>query len=256
MTTTRTTHLLFDYDNTLGGTEWIAFVPCCNLVNATLVSKGVAQDKLFTPQSLMANFVGFNFRQMISKLAVEHGFTFDDTMTGIVDGETFVGELEILVKREEVDVIAQLAKDIQPTAGVNELLARLAPRFNLSVVSSSAERRLRACLAGAGQTDFFPVNQVFSAVNYRSSKPDPLVYLEAMKALGVPANQCVAIEDSKSGAKAAVAAGIPLIGYLGAYPLDEQQSLGEKLREVGAKVIISDWCQFEAALQQLGVHAD
>lgn len=253
---TQTTHLLLDYDNTLGGTEVIAFGACCKVVNAVLTSKGVAQDKLFTTESLMANFVGFNFRQMICKLAAEHAFTFDASLTEIVAGETIVGELEILVKREEVAVISDLATVIQPTPGANEMLARLVGRFDMSVVSSSAERRLRACLAGAGQTEFFPANQIFSAANYGSSKPDPLVYLEAMKALGVTAGQCVAVEDSKSGAKAAVAAGIPLIGYVGAYPVEEQQALAAKLLEVGAKVIIADWSEFEAALEQLAANAD
>jgi len=245
-------HLLFDYDNTLGLTEYPAFTACCKVVNQTLASKGV--DFRFTTETLMARFVGYSFRRMITELAAEYNFTFDENMSELVDGETFRPELEVLVKREEVAVIAQLAKDIKPTAGVNELLARLRS-YNKSVVSSSAERRVRACLEGAGQTAFFAVNQIFSAANYKSSKPDPRVYLEALKALGLKARQCVAIEDSKTGVLAARAAGIKVIGYLGAYPEHEQAELRKTLTEAGACIIISNWSEFEAALAAVTAHS-
>ena len=41
-----------------------------------------------------------------------------------------------------------------------------------------------------------------------AAKPDPEPYLEAMRKLGVEPSQCVALEDSPSGATAAVAAGV------------------------------------------------
>jgi len=159
-------HLLFDYDNTLGLTEYPAFTACSRVVNETLQSKGV--DFRFTAETLMARFVGYSFRRMITELAAEHGFTFDENMSERIEGEIYRPELEVLVMREEVAVIAQLATDIQPTHGVNELLGRLTA-YDKTVVSSSAERRVRACLAGAGQTGFFPQDHVFSAANYKSS---------------------------------------------------------------------------------------
>lgn len=245
MTAERKLHLLFDYDNTLGLTEYPAFTACCKVVNNTLESKGVAFR--FTTETLMARFVGYSFRKMITELAAEHNFTFDANASEVIDGETFEPELEVLVKHEEVAVIAQLATDIKPTAGINALLERLGD-YDKSVVSSSAERRVRACLKGAGQTDYFPTDQVFSAANYKSSKPDPLVYLKALEALGLTAADCVAIEDSKTGVLAACAAGIKVIGYLGAYPEHEQAELSKTLSDAGACVIISDWSEFEAAL--------
>ena len=44
-------------------------------------------------------------------------------------------------------------------------------------------------------------------------KPAPDVYLEAARRLGVPADRCVAIEDSASGLRAAAAAGMSVIAY-------------------------------------------
>jgi mannitol-1-/sugar-/sorbitol-6-phosphatase len=46
-------------------------------------------------------------------------------------------------------------------------------------------------------------------------KPDPEGYLTAAKALGVPAEGCVVIEDAPSGARAGLAAGMRVIGVEG-----------------------------------------
>ena len=226
-------HLLFDYDNTLGLTEVPAFTACCGVVNSVLTSKGV--NVQFTTESLMARFVGYSFRKMINELAVEHKFAIADA------------ELEQLVLDEENAVIAKLAVDIQPTKGAVSLLQRLVGKFNLSVVSSSALRRVKACLKGAGEESFFG-EQVFSAATYKSSKPDPRVYIEALKALGITADQALAIEDSRTGALAAVAAGITVIGYTGAYPEHERDHLTQVLLAAGCVTVIHDWADFDKAL--------
>lgn len=230
------THVLFDYDNTLGMTELPAFTACCTVVNKMLASKGVALQ--FSVKELMSRFVGFNFRRMASNLADEHKFTFND------------GELDQLVADEVDAVVAKLAVDIQPTPGVNALVASLIGRFNLSVVSSSALRRVLACLKGAGQEGFFG-EQVFSAACYGTSKPDPTVYLEAMKKLGITVDDCIAIEDSKTGAEAAFRAGITCIGYTGAYPEHEREELTQVLLAAGCVAVFADWSEFEATLADL-----
>ncbi|MGN6702469.1 MAG: HAD-IA family hydrolase, partial [Burkholderiaceae bacterium] len=47
--------------------------------------------------------------------------------------------------------------------------------------------------------------------NVSRKKPAPDVYLAALQALGVPATECIAFEDSENGLKAATAAGIRTI---------------------------------------------
>lgn len=232
---TKLPHLLFDYDNTLGLTEKPAFTACCAVVNKTLKVKGVSE--LFSVESLMKRFVGYSFRKMITDLSVEHNFGFEE------------GELERLVAEEVDAVVEKLASEIQPTAGVNELLATLSGDYKLAVVSSSALRRVKACLAGANQADFFG-ERIFSAAHYGSSKPDPRVYNEALKALGVEAKDCLAIEDSRTGAMSAIGAGIPVMGYLGAYASEEHEEITRALKAVGVKVIIKDWSEFNTALAQ------
>jgi HAD superfamily hydrolase (TIGR01509 family) len=245
-------HIMFDYDNTLGLTEEPAFKACCNVINSTLVSKHVDASKLFTPESLMKRFVGYSFRRMITELAAEHGFSFDEGMSEELDGAIYRPELEILVKKEEMAVITQLATDIKPCPGVNAALARLHD-IEKSVVSSSAERRVRACLKGAGQEEFFRSDRIFSAANYKSSKPDPLVYIEALKAQNLDPHFTLSVEDSTTGARASIGAGVTVIGYLGAYPYHEHASIRVALKKLGVQEIMSDYDEIEDVVGRIAV---
>jgi len=131
-------------------------------------------------------------------------------------------------------------------------------KYGLAVVSSSALSRVVASIKKTEMEKFFPADHVFSAATSLpkpTSKPDPAVYLHACKVIGVEPGQCVAIEDSKSGATAAMRAGIPLIGYVGPY-LEEGKEHQEKIakmlkEECKATVIMYNWNEFPECLQKV-----
>ncbi len=52
---------------------------------------------------------------------------------------------------------------------------------------------------------------VVSADHVARGKPDPAIYLEAARRLGIPARQCLAFEDSVTGVRAARAAGMGVV---------------------------------------------
>ena len=104
---------------------------------------------------------------------------------------------------------------------------------------------------------FFKDEHVYSAatsLNPPSSKPDPAIYLHACNELGVKPEECVAVEDSKSGATAAYRAGIPLIAYVGIYSIEDGKEKMEAMRKVlteetKAKYVMEDWKEFQDALK-------
>ncbi|MBC7740501.1 MAG: HAD family phosphatase [Candidatus Saccharibacteria bacterium] len=71
--------------------------------------------------------------------------------------------------------------------------------------------------------------RIYSAQALGAPKPAPDVYLHAAKVLGVPAQDCVVVEDSVSGAKAARAAGMRCMGFA-------EHGPGDDLTAVGAEV--------------------
>jgi HAD superfamily hydrolase (TIGR01509 family) len=104
-----------------------------------------------------------------------------------------------------------LVHRLEPAAG---LLALLSWADSLSVpmavVTNAPRDNALLLLRGLGLTNQFPVMVIGDELE--RGKPDPLPYLTALRLLGVDAAQAVAFEDSLSGVRAAVAAGIETIG--------------------------------------------
>jgi beta-phosphoglucomutase-like phosphatase (HAD superfamily) len=75
------------------------------------------------------------------------------------------------------------------------------------------------------------------------SKPDPAIYLRALERLGLRPEDCIALEDSEPGIKAAVAAGISIV--YGVSPGEK----GEGLKQVkGVSAVISDFSEVDRNL--------
>ncbi|TDZ22349.1 Phosphorylated carbohydrates phosphatase [Colletotrichum orbiculare MAFF 240422] len=236
------TTLLFDCDNTLVLSEELAFEACADLINE--ICEGRSIDQRFTGESLITEFVGQNFRGMMLGLSKRYGF------------EIPADELESYVRREEDAVIAKLKAALRPCPGVDDQLETLQKegKYTLSVVSSSAKRRVWASVVKVGQDKYFKEDVVFSAATSLpkpTSKPDPAVYLYAMEKLGKKADECVAIEDSKSGTLSGTRAGIKVIGYVGPYADDKKAEMEKVLRDAGAVVIMQDWSEFPGVLAKI-----
>ncbi|WP_214626274.1 HAD family hydrolase [Paenibacillus agaridevorans] len=92
-------------------------------------------------------------------------------------------------------------------AGIREYL-KMAKEAGLRIgLASSSDRAwIDKYLAKLDIREYFEV--IRSADDVSRVKPDPELYLSAIEALGVRADEAVAIEDSPNGARAAVAAGM------------------------------------------------
>jgi HAD superfamily hydrolase (TIGR01509 family) len=90
--------------------------------------------------------------------------------------------------------------------GVQEVLASLAGRFRMAIVTSSRRVHFDAIHRDRALLPYFEL--VLAREDYALSKPDPEPYLLALTRLGVSAPECLVIEDSERGLAAARAAGI------------------------------------------------
>jgi len=236
------TTLLFDCDNTLVLSEELAFEACAELANEILEAKGLPER--YTGPQLLNEFVGQNFRGMMVSLKAKYKYEMADD------------ELEKYVSKEEDQVIKKLKESLRPCVNVDAELEKLAAhkKYHLSVVSSSALRRVKASIEKVGQDKYFDPNHVFSAATSLpkpTSKPDPAIYIHAMKVLGKTPEECVAVEDSKSGATAAFRAHIKTIGYTGSYEPEKQTEMKKVLQDAGCVVVMNDWTEFEGCLAQI-----
>ncbi|EOD39073.1 hypothetical protein EMIHUDRAFT_56982, partial [Emiliania huxleyi CCMP1516] len=102
-----------------------------------------------------------------------------------------------------------------------------APRAN-------AELMLGAIGAVAGKESLSFFSPLIIGDECSHAKPHPEPYLAAMRLLGVEAENCLAFEDSPSGAAAAVAAGTQTVGIT-------STQTAEKLEEAGCSIAIRDF---------------
>ena len=226
------TTLLCDADDNLFPSERPAFAASVEVINRFLARFGVPAP--FTAEELRKKAVGKNFRSTAVDLAVASEVPMDQARD----------ELEDWVRQEREEVTAHLAATLTPDPQVLEPLRDLASRYALTAVSSSALMRLKACFTATGLDPLIPVEVRFSAEDslpVPTTKPDPAVYLHAGQALGIDAEQGLAIEDSVAGVTSAVAAGYLTVGNLMFVSADERHCRSEELIDAGAVAITDSW---------------
>ncbi|MCT9820978.1 HAD-IA family hydrolase [Microbacterium sp. W1N] len=141
------------------------------------------------------------------------------------------------------EVFSRVLRDegIAPYPGSLALVDLLqAAGVPIAVVSSSknAEEVLRV----AGLRDRFPVvmDGVVAERENLPSKPDPAVFAEGARMLGVDPARSVAVEDAHSGVQSAAAAGYALVVGV------DRGAGAETLRACGAHVVVDDLSEFVA----------
>jgi HAD superfamily hydrolase (TIGR01509 family) len=78
-----------------------------------------------------------------------------------------------------------------------------------TVASSSPVHHITHRLSHVDVLDYF--SHITSGQEVTRGKPNPDIYLLAIKKLGIKADECIAFEDSENGAIAAIAAGLEVV---------------------------------------------
>lgn len=84
--------------------------------------------------------------------------------------------------------------------------------YTLAVASSSSPGYISSAMAKLGIADCFQM--MFSGELVKHPKPAPDVFLETARQLGVQPADCLVIEDSCNGSRAARAAGMACLGFI------------------------------------------
>lgn len=204
-------HVIFDFDGVLIDSEQISMV----IDKGLLASCGVELSEAEMHQ----RFVGKTFERMVRE--VEHEF-----------GLQLPGDLEV---RKDVMMLDLFRRELQPVPGVVAMLERLhLPR---SIGTNGPRARALEALKITGLDRFFG-ERLTTFEDVPNGKPAPDVYLLAAERAGFAPADCLVVEDSKTGATAALAAGCKVVGFIGVSHHPEQSA--EELRAAGVRTIIND----------------
>jgi len=135
------------------------------------------------------------------------------------------------------------SEEVNPVPGVRQALAAIP--LPKAVASNSSLDRIRAGLHRCELLELFE-GHIHSGHEIGNPKPAPDVYLAAAAGFGVLPQQCIAIDDSVTGVRSAVAAGIRVIGFTGV--AHDRKRAGARLLAAGAERIFDDMQQLAELL--------
>lgn len=128
-----------------------------------------------------------------------------------VDPQGWVGEVHQLKSHYFKRYLRKGQVPLRP--GVARLIREAdAAGLRVALVSNASRASLQPVLRyGLGEELADRIDLIVSGEDVKRKKPAPDTYLLALSKLGLVPNECVALEDSAVGLRAAVAAGVPTI---------------------------------------------
>jgi len=117
----------------------------------------------------------------------------------------------------QAQVHAGIHSEVTAITGISHLLAALQKNTQLSfcLASSGSLEKINKSLEVTQLLKFFTSATIFSSQHVKNGKPSPDLFLFAAEKMGSRPENCIVIEDSEAGIQAALAAKMPVIGFLG-----------------------------------------
>ncbi|EAD2805427.1 beta-phosphoglucomutase [Listeria monocytogenes] len=163
------------------------------------------------------------------KTAESIGIEFDEAFNENLKGVSRIDSLLLILKKdgrendfteEQIEALAadkndfyvSLLKEITPAdvlPGIKELVVDL-KKQNLKCAIASVSKNARTVLSALEMEQEF--DYIVDAAKITKSKPDPEIFVEACRGLGLETSEVVGIEDAQAGIEAINAAGIVSVG--------------------------------------------
>ena len=179
--------VIFDMDGVLFDTEAVS--------NMTWNQIGKEQD-LDDIHGALLKVIGLNWNDGVAVLKKQYGEDFD--------GDGFLKEARVR-NQAWID-----ANGIPLKQGVKEILQFLKDKqIPAAICSSTAVPIIESHLNNADMNGYF--QEIIGGNLVKHSKPEPDIYLKACEAVGFAPEECMAVEDSPNGIRAAYRAGMQTV---------------------------------------------
>jgi len=190
--------VIFDWDATLADTQRVIVFSFQQVLREMGVS---------IPNVGIERRIGMGTAETFREILRETGLVFDE------------GLIRQLVDKKSQNQIS-LRSQVQLFSGAIDLLEALQGRVKMGLASMNTKSVIEALLGEKDLGKYFEV--VVTADDVLHSKPDPEIFLKCACELGVLPLECVVIEDSLFGVRAAKLAGMCCIGVTtGVYDREE-----------------------------------
>ena len=209
---------------------------------------GKYQGVLFDLDGVICFTDQYHF-QAWKQVADEIGVYFDEKINNRLRGVSRMDSLDIILERsdrpynaEEKAALAEKKNDLYKALLLNMSPRDLSPEVKetlealraagLKLAIGSSSKNTKMILERLGLSGFF--DAVSDGTNIQRSKPDPQVFTMAAEFLGLPASQCLVVEDAEAGIRAAAAGGFDSAGLgeasafaMTTYPMEHFRQLSQ-----------------------------
>lgn len=162
-----------------------------------------------------------SFQCVINTFSAQYFGKSNHEILNALSGQILTSDIALKLGEEKEEVYRKLYRnEIKPLNGLVELLKKLKSDNKLVAIASSAPiSNIDFVLDSLSIRQYFDVIVDVSMV--KNSKPDPEIYLKAADLLNVNPSKCLVFEDSHSGIKAALSAGMNVIAIATTHKKEE-----------------------------------
>jgi len=182
--------IIFDCDGVLVDSEFIS----SRIFSEALSGYGYRISK----EECIRRFTGVNEHARRDVIMKESGLNIPENYWDL--------QQSVLFKAYEND----LKPLLQPVLEILNIL-----KIPRCVASNSSRKHVVHCLKSTKQIEYFTDRSIFTSHQVSKAKPAPDLFLFAAREMGVKPENCIVIEDSSTGADAAIAAGMQVMMFLG-----------------------------------------
>jgi HAD superfamily hydrolase (TIGR01509 family) len=158
------------------------------------------------------------------------GFSTKNTFQTLKEQFQLQHEVEDLIQRKRniFNDAFDTKADLELLEGVRNLIEDLYQNgIQLILASSASKVTIDRVFTRFGLHDFF--THIVSGEDFPKSKPHPAIFEHAASLSMAPKENCIVIEDSTNGVKAAKAAGIYCVGYESEHSKDQNLDEADKV---------------------------
>ncbi len=199
------------------------------LVDSEILSQRVLLDMLkelganVSADYFFEHFLGYNFEHVTNKV-------FEDFSV------TLTNEFRFSYRDKLKQVFIE---ELESTKDLMWFLSQL--NVKSCVATSGSPEKVKTSLTTTKLNDFF-IDKVFTSSEVKHGKPAPDLFLHAADKMGISYKNCLVIEDSPTGIKAALAASMNVLHYVGASHMKNRAT--EINKSVGAINKLKHWREF------------
>ena len=131
-------------------------------------------------------------------------------------------DLILKLHLKKTEITSDLVSDLPVRPGILRIIDEaIEAGVKLGVCTTSNPKFIDAVLDLFGAERKAKFDFVHAGDVVAKKKPAPDIYLLALETLGLPANECMVIEDSRNGLRAALGAGLPTLVTTSTYTVEE-----------------------------------